>query len=153
MIHNSIWLVTFHSLAIERSVQNFACRAFVLPNPMVCFTPMLKVSQSEAWSIPFSITGFFKEVSITGLPCSNATGPVVSATKVAKLVDPAALQLGFTRRQVASMEAGQEDTLLGDPSMETHLASERLERYYLRIEKVSSSRSIYKALCVLCRSL
>ena len=31
---------------------------------MVCFTPMLKVSQSEAWSNPFSITGFFKEVSL-----------------------------------------------------------------------------------------
>ena len=52
------------------------------------------------------------------------------------------------------MEAGQEDTLLGDPSMETHLASERLERYYQKeLKKCQAVAAFTKPLGVLCRSL
>ena len=83
-----------------------------------------------------------------GLPLNRDGFPSFSATKmVAKLVDPAAFAVGVhNRRQVASMEAGQEDTLLGDPSMETHLAFRKVGKVLpKRIEKVSSSRSIYKA--------
>ncbi len=105
-------------------------RAFVLPNPnlMVCFTPwMLKVSQSEAWSIPFSITGF-KEVSLW--VAISALNWVVSATKKwCQIGGPGGLAVGVTRRQVASMEAGQEDTLWATCRLWSHLASERLERY------------------------